>query len=227
MKLLVTAGPTREPLDPVRFISNRSSGKMGYAVASAALKRGHAVVLISGPVVLRPPAGARCVNVNTAADMLAAVRKNIKKCDALVMAAAVSDWRPAEFSRGKIKKHKMPALLPLVQNPDILVAVAPAKEKKIFVGFAAETGNLRAEARRKLREKNLDLIVANDIRRPDAGFEADTNRVTLFFAGGKHEELPLMAKENVADHIVAWIEQERLVRHNLSHGGNRRNLSLK
>ncbi len=211
MKLLVTAGPTREPIDPVRFISNRSSGKMGYAVASAAHKRGHSVVLISGPVALRPPTGVRCVNVNTAADMLAAVRKNIKRCDALVMAAAVSDWRPAEFSREKIKKNKMPDLLPLAQNPDILMTVAPKKGKRIFVGFAAETGRLRPEALRKLREKNLDLIVANDVRRPDAGFETDTNRVVLFSADGEQEALPLMSKKHVAERIIKWIEQKRLL----------------
>ena len=241
MKLLVTAGPTREPIDPVRFISNRSSGKMGYAVAAIALKRGHSVVLISGPVALKPPKGALRINVTTAADMLIAVRKNIKKCDALVMAAAVSDFRPATFAAKKLKKTdispffamkpcglpqggmaflasqgsaKMPRglsrgaslSLPLKLTPDILKAVASAKGKRIFVGFAAETGRLRPEALRKLREKNLDLIVANDVSRPDAGFETDTNRVTLFSAGGECEELPLMTKEKIAGRIIKWIE---------------------
>ena len=207
MKILVTAGPTREPIDPARFISNRSSGKMGYSIASVALRRGHKVVLVSGPVALEPPPGVVLINVVTAADMLAAVNKKIGWCDALVMAAAVSDWRPAEFGKAKIKKHKMPGLLPLAHNPDILKTVAPKKGKKIFVGFAAETGNLRSEALRKLREKNLDMIVANDISRPGAGFEADTNRVTLFSAGGTQEALPLMSKKNVAERIIKWIEE--------------------
>jgi len=208
MKILITAGPTREPIDPVRFISNRSSGKMGYALADIAFKRGHSVVLISGPVALKPPKGVCCVNVTTAADMLAAVRKNIKKCDALVMAAAVSDFRPAIFAAKKIKKNAISLSLPLKLNPDILKTVASAKGKRIFVGFAAETGRLRPEALRKLRDKNLDLIAANDVSRPDAGFETDTNRVTLFSAGGKSETLPLMTKEKAAERITAWIEQE-------------------
>jgi len=209
MKILVTAGPTREPIDPVRFISNRSSGKMGYAIASAALRKGHKVVLVSGPVSVQPPPNAVLVKVATAADMLAAVSKKIGWCDALVMSAAVSDWRPAKVSKNKIKKRKMPDLLPLAQNPDILKAVARKKGKRIFVGFAAETGNMRAEALRKLREKNLDLIVANDVSRPGAGFETDTNRVTLFSVKGTHEALPLMTKIKVAERIVAWIERER------------------
>jgi phosphopantothenoylcysteine decarboxylase/phosphopantothenate--cysteine ligase len=209
MKLLITAGPTREPIDPVRFISNRSSGKMGYSIASVALRRGHKVVLVSGPVSIPPPPNAILVKVVTAADMLLAVNKKIGWCDALVMSAAVSDWRPAEFSKEKIKKHKMPCSLPLVRNPDILMAVAPKKEKRIFVGFAAETGRLRPEALRKLREKNLDLIVANDVSRRDAGFETDTNRVILFSAGGDSAALPLMTKEKVAEHIVDWIEAKQ------------------
>lgn len=209
MKILVTAGPTREPIDPARFITNRSSGKMGYAVAAIAFQRGHAVVLISGPVALPPPKGARCINVNTAADMLAAVRKNIKKCDALIMAAAVSDFRPAVSAAKKIKKSAIPLSLPLQLNPDILKAVAPEKGSRIFIGFAAETGHLRTEALRKLREKNLDMIVANDIRRPDAGFETDTNRATFFFTGGEQKKIPFMTKKKLAERIVKWLEQER------------------
>jgi len=209
MKILVAAGPTREPIDPVRFISNRSSGKMGYAIASAALKNGHAVLLVSGPVAIKPPAKAKLVRVVTAREMLSAVKANLPKCDALIMAAAVSDWRPAKISKVKIKKHRMPRALPLARNPDILRIVAGEKGKRIFIGFAAETGHLRAEALRKLRAKNLDLIVANDIRRTDAGFEADTNRVTFFSADGKQAKLPLMTKEKVAERIVAWLEKER------------------
>lgn len=221
MKILVTAGPTREPIDAVRFISNRSTGKMGYAIASVALRQGHSVVLISGPTPLEPPQGVELVRIMTAAEMLAAVKQKIEWCDALVMAAAVSDWRPARFFKEKLKKEFSPLILPLRQNPDILKTVARQKGEKIYVGFAAETGNIKAEAWRKLRQKNLDLIVANDVSRTDAGFEADTNRVTLFFAGGEHEELPLMAKASVAERIVGWLEQEKK-RRDLSSGSVQR-----
>jgi len=212
MKLLVTAGPTREPIDPVRFISNRSSGKMGYAVAELARKRGHSVVLISGPVSIESPRGVKLIKVITAEEMFSAVKRNVNWCDALVMAAAVADWRPAKSSGKKIKKDQMPASLPLARNPDILMAVGPQKGKRIFVGFAAETGNLRAEALRKLRLKKLDMIVANDVGRPDAGFEVDTNRVAFYFAGGKHEQLPLMRKKQVAERIVKWLEKSNSFR---------------
>lgn len=209
MRLLITAGPTREPLDPVRFISNRSSGKMGYAVAAAAARRGHRVVLVSGPVAIKPPAGVIFRKVETAAQMLSAVKAGLEKCDALVMAAAVADWRPATCARRKIKKNKMPAALPLKKNPDILMAVAPQKGKKIFVGFAAETDDSSAEPRRKLRQKKLDLIVANNVKRPGSGFETDTNRVTFYFADGKRKKLPRRPKKDIADRIVAWVEKER------------------
>lgn len=207
MKLLVTAGPTREPIDAVRFISNRSSGKMGYAVASSALRHGHSVVLISGPVALPSPKGATIVKVLTSADMLTAVRANFDGCDALVMAAAVADWRPsAPPASSKIKKGQMPPVLPLEPTKDILMDIAPRKNAQIVVGFAAETDNMAAEAARKLKQKKLDMIVANNVNEPGAGFESDTNRVILFFAGGGYEELPLMAKEEVAERIISWIE---------------------
>jgi len=225
MKILVTAGPTREPIDPVRFISNRSSGKTGYSIASVALRRGHKVVLISGPVSVQPPPNVVLIKVVTAADMLAAVTEKIGWCDALIMSAAVSDWRAAKFSKEKIKKNKMPDLLPLAQNPDILMTVARQKGKKIFVGFAAETGRLRPEALRKLREKNLDLIVANDISCPGAGFETDTNRVTLFSAGGEHEKLPLMTKVKIAELIIKWIEAKQHRQHRASCSNMRRILA--
>ena len=212
MKLLVTAGPTREPIDPARFISNRSSGKMGYAVAAAAVKNGHSVTLISGPVSLGPPAGVRCVNVITAAEMLRAVEKNIRQCDALVMSAAVSDFRPAACHARKIKKHAFKLLLPLKRNPDILMRMIPRKEGRVFVGFAAETGAPEREALRKLRRKNLDLVVANDIGRKDSGFEADTNLACFIDACGKVKKLPLMSKARLGGLIVRWIERKLAAR---------------
>jgi phosphopantothenoylcysteine decarboxylase / phosphopantothenate---cysteine ligase len=207
MKILVTAGPTREFFDPVRFISNRSSGKMGYAVARAAAARGHRVILVSGPVHLSPPRGVCLVRVTTAADMLKAVRRNLRHCDALVMAAAVADWRPRRTARRKLKKRKTAPRLDLEQTDDILLSVLPGKGTRIFVGFAAETDNVIAEARRKLAKKGLDLIAANDITRPDAGFDVDTNRVTLLARDGTQTALPLMTKDGVARRIVRWIEQ--------------------
>lgn len=208
MKILVTAGPTREPIDPVRFISNRSSGKMGYAVASAALARGHAVALVSGPVALAPPRGAVLTRVETASEMLAAVRRRIAWCDALVMVAAVADWRPLRCSARKIKKSRMPSTLRLVPTPDILAALAPAKRGRIFVGFAAETGALKSEALRKLRTKRLDLIVANRVGRAGTGFESDFNRVAFYSAAGVARQMQLMRKTTVAREIIRWIERK-------------------
>ncbi len=209
MRLLVTAGPTREALDPVRFLSNRSSGKMGYALAHEAVRRGHRVVLVSGPVALRPPARARCLRVTSAADMLAAVRCHLAGCDALIMAAAPADWRPVRPSRRKLKKADGPPVLRLRPTPDILRALAPRKGRRIFVGFAAETGRLLPEARRKRAAKRLDLIVANDVSQPDAGFEVDTNRVVLLDASGGETALPLMSKARVAARILDWLEARR------------------
>lgn len=206
MKILVTAGPTREPIDPVRFISNRSSGKMGYAVARAAARRGHAVILLSGPVALAPPVGVKLARVVTAREMLAAVRRHVRWCGALVMTAAVSDWRPQVVRRQKLKKSRKPLLLRLAPTTDILLAIRPWKGRRIFVGFAAETRHLRWEAARKLAAKGLDLIVANDVSRRDAGFESDNNRVTLMAKNGYIRDLPLMPKAKVAERIIRWIE---------------------
>jgi phosphopantothenoylcysteine decarboxylase/phosphopantothenate--cysteine ligase len=207
VKLLVTAGPTREFLDPVRFISNRSSGKMGYAVAAAGAAHGHEVVLVSGPVALPAPAGVTLVPVISADDMLAAVRDRVAWCDALVMAAAVADFRPATRSARKLKKRGTSLTLALERTPDILDSVRPLKGRRVFVGFAAETHDIMAEARRKLTAKGLDLIVANDVAAPDAGFEVDTNRVTLLVADGWAEDLPLLTKAEVADRLLAWLER--------------------
>ena len=205
MKILVTAGPTREALDPVRFLSNRSTGKMGYSIAAVAAERGHAVRLISGPVVLEAPAGVVLSRVVTAAAMLEAVLAEFEWCDALVMSAAVADWRPTTVAAEKLKKADMSATLELERTPDILAEVGKTKRGRIVVGFAAETENLLSEARRKLASKRLDMIVANDVSRSDAGFEVDTNAVTFVTAEGL-DELPLMSKSQVADRIVRWLE---------------------
>lgn len=209
MRILVTAGPTREHLDPVRFLSNRSSGKMGYAVAERALARGHKVTLISGPVTLEPPEGARLVRVRSALDMLAAVEENLPLSEALVMSAAVADWRPREYAADKLKKRHMRASLELVPNPDILMTMLPGKNDGIWVGFAAETADIMSEARSKLERKGLDMIVANDVSQADAGFEVDTNRVVLVTRDEPPRFLPLMSKVAVAEKIIEWLEKRR------------------
>lgn len=206
MRILITAGPTREAIDPVRFISNRSSGKMGYALARVAARRGHVVTLISGPVALRPPAKVSFVPVMTADEMLAAVKRHLSRCDALIMAAAVADWRPRRVSAQKIKKAIGYRLLRLEPTQDILKTLRNKKGRRVFIGFAAETERILAGARRKLAEKGLDLIVANDVSRPDAGFDVDTNQVTLMEASGRVRALPLMTKLKVASRILDWLE---------------------
>jgi len=207
MNLLVTAGPTREHLDPVRFLSNRSTGKMGFAIAQAAAARGHSVTLIAGPVSLPTPSGVTRVDVVSALDMLAAVQFHLPRQEALVMCAAVADWRPKLASATKLKKNEMNPVLELEPNPDILKAIRPLKGQRLFVGFAAETGDPLAEAQRKLESKGLDLIVANDVTQPDAGFAVDTNRVTLVSASEAPTALPLKSKLDVGLEIVAWLER--------------------
>lgn len=207
MRVLVTAGPTREFIDPVRFLSNRSTGRMGYAIAAAALARGHETVLVSGPVSIEPPPGARVVRVVSARAMLEAVRAEIPGCDALIMCAAVADWRPKETSAHKLKKHTMGATLELVPNPDILSEIKPLKGNRVFVGFAAETDRLVEEAQGKLERKGLDMIVANDVGKPGAGFEVDTNIVTIISGDGSAEPLPLMGKDAVAARIIERVEK--------------------
>ena len=206
MRILITAGPTREPLDPVRFLSNRSSGKMGYALARVAARRGHVVTLISGPVALRPPAKVSFVGVMTADEMLAVVKRHLSNSDALIMAAAVADWRPRRVSTQKIKKTKGPQVLRLEPTPDILKQLRSKKGRRVFIGFAAETERILSGARRKLAGKGLDLIVANDVSRLDAGFEVDTNRVTLMDSSGGVQTLTLMTKMRVAARILNWLE---------------------
>ncbi len=202
MRIVITAGPTREHLDPVRFISNRSTGKMGFALAERAAARGAEVTLIAGPVTLDTPPGVRRVDVVSACDMLEAVRRELPAADALIMCAAVADWRPKRVSPVKLKKRDMSSVLELEPNPDILLTLRPDKGGRRFVGFAAETGDPLPEAQRKLVAKGLDLLVANDVSRSDAGFSADTNRVTLLAPGRDPEALPLMSKQAVADRIL-------------------------
>jgi len=209
MRILVTAGPTREHIDPVRFISNRSTGKMGFAVAAEAAAAGHDAVLVAGPVSLPTPGGVRRIDVVSALDMLAAVRGELAGADILVMSAAVADWRPAEAAAVKLKKSAMAPSIPLVPNPDILREVAPLKGDRVFVGFAAETGAPDAEARRKLADKGLDFICANDVTAPGAGFGTDTNLVTVFGRGGFRLELPLMPKRDVAREIIRLAVEAR------------------
>ena len=209
MRFLVTAGPTREHLDPVRFLSNRSTGRMGFAVAAAAAEAGHDVTLVAGPVALATPPGATRVDVVSARDMLAAVQARLDDADVLVMTAAVADWRPRHTAAAKLKKTEMNPVIELEPNPDILKTLAPAKGGRLFVGFAAETGDPLPEARRKLAAKGLDLIVANDVSRVDSGFAVETNRVTLIGAEGTFAPLPLMAKLDVAREIVRWCEARR------------------
>ena len=209
MHLLITAGPTREFIDPVRFISNRSSGKMGYALAAAARQRGHDVVLVSGPVALSCPAGVRLVPVTTADDMLAAVRAHLPACEALIMAAAVADFRPAVRLEQKWKKTvREPTTLALEPTPDILLTIRPDKGDRLFVGFAAETERVVESARGKCTAKGLDLVVANDVSRADAGFDVDTNAVTLVDAAGGETAWPLMTKTEVAERLIRWVEEK-------------------
>jgi phosphopantothenoylcysteine decarboxylase/phosphopantothenate--cysteine ligase len=205
-RVLCTAGPTHEPIDPVRFITNRSSGKMGLALAGAARDRGAAVTLVHGPVTAPLPAGVHLVGVTTAQEMLAALVALLPGADLLLMAAAVSDWRPENPSPEKRKKGGTSESLALVPNPDLLVATRDVNPRCVRVGFAAETSNVRAHAREKLARKGLAMIVANDVTEPGAGFGVDTNRVVCI-TRDKEEELPLMRKEEVAHAIldrVTW-----------------------
>lgn len=201
-RILVTAGPTHEAIDPVRFIGNRSSGKMGYALAKMALRRGAEVTLISGPSSLKPPRGARFIMVESAAEMRKAVMANLKDATAVVMTAAVADYKPVTAASEKMKKGKASLSIDLEKTEDILSDIGKKKGKKLLIGFAAETENLVANAKKKLKEKNLDLIVANNVKEPGAGFGVDTNIVTIMDKNGAVEELPKMSKEDVAWRVL-------------------------
>jgi phosphopantothenoylcysteine decarboxylase/phosphopantothenate--cysteine ligase len=200
--VLLTAGPTQEDLDPVRFLTNRSSGKMGYAVAEAAAQRGAKVILISGPTALETPAGVTRIDVRTAAEMLNAVQRHFAEATTAIFAAAVADYRPAEAAAHKIKKTGGEFTLRLAPNPDILATVARKKGDRLIVGFAAETDRVAENARKKLQEKDADLIVANDVTAAGAGFDVDTNVVTLFARDGRDVALPKLTKREVADRIL-------------------------
>lgn len=200
--VLVTAGPTQEDLDPVRYIANRSSGKMGYAVAEAAARRGARVTLISGPTSLETPPGVERVDVRSAEEMHQAVQQRFSQSAIAIFAAAVADYRPAEQASQKVKRGKDELAVRLQPNPDILAEAARAKGERLVVGFAAETERVAENARKKLAAKNADLIVANDVTAEGAGFDADTNIVTLFARDGRDLPLPKMSKREVADRIL-------------------------
>jgi phosphopantothenoylcysteine decarboxylase/phosphopantothenate--cysteine ligase len=200
-KILVTAGPTIEPIDPVRFISNPSSGRMGYAVARAAEHRGAEVTLVSGPTHLVDPMNVTMIRVRTAEEMADEVFKRMENADVIIKSAAVSDYRPEETESHKLKKGKSEMVLRLQQNEDILKTLGQKKKHQVLVGFAAETRELKKNATQKLAEKNLDIIVGNLVGSADSGFESDTNTVTLFFKDGTSESLPTMDKLEVA-HIL-------------------------
>lgn len=203
VNVLVTAGPTREHIDPIRFLTNRSSGKMGFALARAARDRGARVRLVTGPTHLPPPPFVRLVRVETAEQMREAVLEGFQEADVVVMAAAVADFKPEKTLPLKLKKEDAPELsLKLVPTPDILAELGRRKGKKILVGFAAETDRVVENALQKLRSKNLDLIAANNVLEPGAGFESDTNIVTLIDGTGKAEKLPLMSKDEVAHRVL-------------------------
>lgn len=202
VRALVTAGPTREPLDPVRFISNRSTGLMGYAVACALVERGAGVILVSGPTVLPCPAGAELVPVETARQMYAAVMERFAECDLVIKAAAVADYRPAAAAEQKLKKEASRTMLELQPNPDILEELGRRKDKRVLVGFAMETERAGEHARKKLQRKSLDLIVLNDLTVPGAGFASLTNQVCIINREGQAEALPMMSKELLAHRIL-------------------------
>ena len=206
LKIVVTAGGTHEPIDPVRVLANRSSGKQGFSLAQSAIDRGGRVVLIAGPTMLPTPVGARRIDVITAAEMLEATQVNVTNADVLLMAAAVADFRPGEAATDKIKREKDIPEITLERTEDILAAVSKLKVKtgwpRVIVGFAAESQKLIENAQSKLEEKGLDLVVANDITADDAGFAVDTNRVTLLDRTGDSEELPLMSKDAVAEEVL-------------------------
>ena len=209
--VLITAGPTYEDIDPVRFVGNRSSGRMGFAVAAEALRRGAAVTLVTGPTHLTPPHGAEVVKVRSAAEMHAAVMDRAAGRDVVIMSAAVADYTPAERSTQKVKKNDGPVTITLTRTKDILGELGrlPSRTQQrlpVLVGFAAETTDVLSYAQDKLRQKGVDLIVANDVSREDAGFDVDTNAVTLVTAAGA-EELPLQAKSAVAAKILDRVEQ--------------------
>jgi phosphopantothenoylcysteine decarboxylase/phosphopantothenate--cysteine ligase len=211
--VIVTAGPTQEPLDPVRFLSNRSSGKMGYALAEAAARRGARVILVSGPVNLAPPAGVETIPVRTAAEMREQVLAHLEDAGIVVKAAAVADFHLSKVPAQKVKKTAARLSLELDPTPDILAELGRKKGDRLLIGFAAETQNLVAEARRKLESKNCDMIVANLVGAPEVGFESEENEVTLVLRTGETLPLARAPKREVADRIFDQVLKLRLALH--------------
>ena len=211
-RILVTAGGTREAIDPVRFIGNRSSGKMGYAIARDAAKRGADVVLISGPTALQPPKNVQFMRVESTQEMLDAVLSVYEGVDVVIKAAAVADYKPHHTEAQKIKKNDEQLVLALDKNPDILKILGQRKKNQFLVGFAAETQNLLENAAAKVKKKNLDMIVANDVTMKGAGFSTDTNVVKLLYPDGRIESLGLMSKEDVGNHILDIVKEKAVVR---------------
>ena len=207
MRFVVTAGPTREAIDPVRFISNRSSGKMGYAIAEAAIARGHEVTLISGPASIAPPPRAKFISITTADQLHDAVHRAVSACDVLVMCAAVSDYKPAAPAARKMKKRKLPFALKLIPTRDILASLSRENRRYLVVGFAAETHDLENNAKKKLRKKNCDIIVANDVSRSDSGMESEENEVVIFFRDGESEKISRASKKIIARELVKKISK--------------------
>jgi phosphopantothenoylcysteine decarboxylase/phosphopantothenate--cysteine ligase len=220
--ILITAGPTCEDLDPVRYLTNRSSGKMGYAVAEAAARRGAKVTLLSGPTALEIPAGVERIGVRTAEEMHAAAANHFANSSIAIMAAAVADYRPVLNAENKMKRGKEPIELRLEPTTDILAALAKDKGERLIVGFAAETDNVAENARKKLISKNADLIVANDVTAEGAGFDADTNIVTMFSRDGRDVALPKLSKGEVAQRILDEIVRLREVLCTQSGGAGRK-----
>jgi phosphopantothenoylcysteine decarboxylase/phosphopantothenate--cysteine ligase len=203
VKFLVTAGPTREPIDPVRYISNRSSGKMGYAIAEAALDARHDVILISGPVSLQSPRGARLVSVSTSDEMFDAVHRDASKCDICVLCAAVADYKPASVSPAKIKKRSENVSLELIPTRDILDSLGHWHDRRfLVVGFAAETNDVEKNAARKLRRKNCDIMIANAVSSAKSGMESDKNEVTILFQNGERQKISYAPKKIIARELV-------------------------
>ena len=205
-KILITAGPTEEPLDPVRFITNLSSGKMGYALAKVARRHGAQVTLITGPTNLSLPSVENIIKVRTAQEMHKAVIDNYKKSTVIIKAAAVADYRPKIFVKEKIKKDNKPRAIELERNPDIIAEIGQNKKNIVLVGFAMETKDLLANAREKLKKKNMDLIVANSLREEGAGFQTDTNKITIIDREGDVQSLPVMTKIEAAEKIMERVE---------------------
>jgi phosphopantothenoylcysteine synthetase/decarboxylase len=207
VRFVVTAGPTREAIDPVRFISNRSSGKMGYAIAEAAVAKKHDVTLISGPASVTPPRGVKNVSITTSDDLHDAVHRAVRDCDVLVMCAAVSDYKPAVRSPRKMKKRKTPFALKLIPTRDILASLPQGNRGYLVVGFAAETHDLKSNALKKLRAKDCDAIVANDVSSGETGMESDENEVTIFFRNGEMKKFSRASKKNIARELVKIISK--------------------